>query len=159
MSGSIDKAALIRAFRDHLTARRATLTGAQADARAGTRVDGDHRPENRGERAAVTAQGYLAHGLGARVAELDGMLEALAEVSTEPTARVASGAVVRVVDEAEVEQAYLVLPGGQGDRLEGVVVVSPRSPLVRALQGAAVGDLREVQRPSGGQWVEVVDIG
>lgn len=136
---SMDKALLKERFTGLLRDRRDTLAGVQADARAGTRVDGDHRPENRGERAAVTSQGYLAHGLTARMAELDTMLEALALVRTGPCARIASGALVRLADEADEERLLYILPGGQGDRLGPVVVVSPRAPIVRALSGAGGG--------------------
>ena len=65
--GPLDKAALVAAWRAELEDRAAALRSSQAAAGAGTRVDGTHRPANRGERAAVTAQGYLAHGLGQRL--------------------------------------------------------------------------------------------
>ncbi len=155
---SMDKALLKERFTGLLRDRRDTLAGVQADARAGTRVDGDHRPENRGERAAVTSQGYLAHGLTARMAELDTMLEALALVRTGPCARIASGALVRLADEADEERLLYILPGGQGDRLGPVVVVSPRAPIVRALSGAGVGDARALHRGGTTEWVEVLGI-
>ena len=158
MFDSIDKASLKDRFVAVLRARRDTLAGMQADARAGTRVDGDHRPENRGERAAVTSQGYLAHGLTARMAELDTMLEALELVRTGPCTRIASGALVRLLDESDAERTLYVLPGGQGDRLDGVVVVSPRAPNLRALAGAGVGEAREVLRGGKTEWVEVLGI-
>jgi len=155
---AIDKASLKERFADLLRARRDTLIGAQADARAGTRVDGDHRPENRGERAAVSSQGYLAHGLATRMAELTTMLEALELVRTEPCERVGSGALVEIVDESDEARILYVLPGGQGDRLDGVVVVSPRAPILRTLAGAAVGDAREVTRGGRTEWMEVTRI-
>ena len=65
------KATLIDAWKAHLQEGRAVLLAGQTAARAGTRVDGSHRPENRGERAAVTSQGYLAQGLAQRLEALD----------------------------------------------------------------------------------------
>ena len=60
------KATLVTAWERILQDRLQSLSSSQDAARSGTRVDGEHRPSNRGERAAVTSQGYLAHGLGAR---------------------------------------------------------------------------------------------
>jgi len=155
---STDKPTLIARFRELLVDRRAVLANEQAEARAGTRVDGDHRPENRGERAAVTTQGYLAHGIHARMRELDGMLEALDAVSARPVDRVRAGALVELEDEDGHTQRILVLPGAQGDRLDDIVVISPRAPLARALAGAAEGDVRTARRRNENIDVEVVSV-
>ena len=106
----------------------------------------------------MSAQGYLAHGLTARMAELDVMLEALDHVAAGPCDRVASGALALVCGESEVPQLLCVLPGGQGDRIGEVVVVSPRAPLVQALAGAQAGDLREVRRGGRLEWFEVLGV-
>ena len=66
----MDKRPFFELWRAELQRRRALHAARQAEARAGTRVDGDHRPENRGERAAVTTQGYLAIG---RSWEIEGL--------------------------------------------------------------------------------------
>ena len=159
MSASLpDKPTLIARFRDLLMARRAVLASEQAQARAGTRVDGDHRPENRGERAAVTTQGYLAHGIHERLRELDDMVAALDAVSTAPRAAVRAGALVTLEEVDGDPQHILVLPGAQGDRLGSVVVISPRAPLARALAGAEAGDVRTLRRQGQDVDLEVVEV-
>lgn len=149
----MDKGALIAAFAEHLRAKRLTLERGTAAARSGTRVDGGHRPANRGERAAVTAQGYLAAGLGARAAELDAALLWLARLDPGPRARVQIGALVEAeVD--EVSRHLLVLPGGDGAELHGVQVLAPDAPLARVLSGREPGDEVDFR---GRTW-EIVDV-
>ena len=81
----MQKSELFDAWRAHLDALRDDLLGEQGAARAGARVDGSHRPANRGERAAVTSQGYLAHGLAQRLATLDAAVDLLDRMA--PTRR------------------------------------------------------------------------
>lgn len=122
-------------------------------ARAGARTDGPERAENRGERGAVTAQGFLAAALDARLAELDAALLALGALAGEPQPRVAPGSLVSV--ETPEGRAMLVLvvpgaPGGPLDEAPDVLAVSPLSPLGRALVGARVGD-EVTHRRAGGE--------
>src|SRR5690606_18796738 len=91
----MDKPELIAAFRTHLASTLADLTRESGVARGGTRVDGTHRPENRGERAAVTAQGYLTAGLEQRAAELRAHLDHLDAIDPSPRERVSPGALVQ----------------------------------------------------------------
>lgn len=42
-----------------------------------------------------------------------------------------------------------MLPGAAGERIGGLRLLSPASPMVRALHGRAEGDQAEVQRPAG----------
>ncbi len=158
MATSTDKAALIARFRAILIRRRSVLAAEQAAARAGTRVDGDHRPENRGERAAVTTQGYLAHGIHTRMRDLDDMIDALDRVSDALVDRVRAGALVVLEDEEGIQQRIYVLPGAQGDRLDDLVVISPRAPLARALIGAEAGDCRTVRRRGQDVSLEVISV-
>jgi transcription elongation GreA/GreB family factor len=150
----VDKAARIEAWRAELAERRAALARSQTDAVQGTRVDGAHRPANRGERAAVTSQGYLSAGIGQRIAELDAALSLLDRIDRGPRQRVATGALVRI-DQAGVERQLLVLPGGAGDPHHDVVVLSPEAPLVRALWGAEEGDEASFR----GHDVEILEVG
>ena len=150
---AMEKAHLIEAFRSHLTAQLQALSRSRQSAQSGTRVDGTHRPSNRGERAAVSSQGYLALGLGQRIQQLTSALSILKRIPDEPRDEVASGALVELGD----GRLLLILPGGQGVKLDSergpVTVLSPRSPLVVALAGYAAGDVVEVER--GGEWIEV----
>ena len=149
----MDKSALLAAFRDHLTNQRDALERTRQSARAGTRVDGSHRPANRGERAAVSSQGYLALGLSQRIRAISDALSILERIPAEPRDEVTSGALVVLGDGRRI----LILPGGQGVKLrvEGaeVTVLSPQSPLVKALEDAEPGDVIEVER--GRNWIEI----
>ncbi|MFT5684150.1 MAG: hypothetical protein ACI8RZ_005091, partial [Myxococcota bacterium] len=130
---STEKAALFTAFRDRLTDQLEALTRTRQAAQAGTRVDGTHRPATRGERGAVTSQGYLALGLAKRITDLSNTLALLGRIPPEPRTEVAPGALLTLGDGRRI----LVLPGGQGTKLstpEGpITVLSPTSPLIRAL--------------------------
>ena len=148
------KADLIAAFRALLQSRLDALTAEGRAARAGTRVDGTHRPANRGERAAVTAQGYLAHGLSERAAALQESLELLDEVDPGPRDRVGPGALVTLEDPDGAQDRWLLRPGGQGDRVHGVLVLSPTAPAARTLAGAEAGDSAVLRR--AGAAVELV---
>lgn len=154
----MDKGALFAAWAEHLRGVRAGLVSAQGDATAGARVDGDHRPQNRGERGAVTAQGYLAAGLGARLAALDAALDLLDRIEPSARDRAVTGAVVSLESEAGEALALAILPGGDGSAVEGVVVVSPEAPVAVAVWGRSAGE--ELTLVRGGQaasW-EVVDV-
>jgi len=117
-------------------------------ARTGMRVDEGHRPSNRGERAAVTSQGYLAAGLNSRIDALEADLALVAQVDKSPRTRIVAGALVRVEDGSGTEFRYLLLPGAQGDSLgegeDAVTALSPQSPIGRGLVGLEEGDVAEV---------------
>lgn len=151
-----DKAALLCALQAELEGRLLALSAGGAAAVAGARVDGSHRPENRGERGAVSAQGWLAEGLDRRRAALQGDLALLAEVSLEPKATVGPGALVQIEDESGATEVFFVLPGAAGERLGGLRLLSPASPLVLALRGRAIGEHAEVQRPAGAVQLSVL---
>ena len=162
MRTEMDKSALMDAFRQHLLHRLAELDAEQRAARAGTRVDGSHRPANRGERAAVTSQSYLALGLGQRAEALRDHLALLARIGPEPRDEVTSGALVTLEDEHGDCMHVLLLPGGEGTVLhtpEGpVTILSPRAPLVRDLIGEPVGGDAVVLRGGQEVCVEVIAI-
>ena len=109
------------------------------------RVDEGHRPANRGERAAVTSQGYLAAGMAERLASVEHHLILLGTLDFGPRARVGAGALVHVEKEDGSERSYFLLPGAQGDALaDGVTALSPESPLARAMIGLEEGDSCQV---------------
>lgn len=141
------KTELIGAWRAQLEARREVAESQQAAARSGTRVDGTHRPENRGERGAVTTQGYLAQGYAERIAELDEALRILELVGTEAREVVSVGALVELDD----ERRFLILPGGDATWVQAgevkVRVISSAAPIAVAMLGREEGD--EVTLPTG----------
>ncbi|TNE86681.1 MAG: hypothetical protein EP330_21065 [Deltaproteobacteria bacterium] len=93
----------------------------------------------------MTSQGYLTAGLAARIAEVQAVLDLLDQVSMDEAARVVAGALVTT--EGDEERQWMLLPGGEGDAVGEVTIVSPQSPVGRALLGREEGD--EVQLPSG----------
>lgn len=142
----MNKVELIAQFRGVLEARAVALRKGVGSARNGTRVDGDHRPANRGERGAVTSQGYLAKGMSERLTALESDLRILSELDPGPRDRVVPGALVTMVDDDDVVSRYLILPGGQGDALDDVIVVSANAPVIRGVFGGVEGDEAKVRR-------------
>lgn len=142
----MNKALVISAFREHFQQVRDGLMRGTEDAKQASRVDGDHRPQNRGERGAVSAAAALSAALRQRVADLDDALMWLDRVGDHPRATVVTGALVEI-DDGEQERRVLVLPGGQGavvSTVEGAVTaLSPTAPLVRAVAGLQEGDVGE----------------
>ena len=151
------KSKLFQQFLKKLEAQLDALGRTQGSAVQGTRVDGDHRPSNRGERAAVTSQGYLALGLAQRAAELSEKIERLKQVPPTPRSKLANGALALLIDEDDAHRWILVLPGGQGDILvhQGteLTVVSSEAPMLSNLLGKEAGDDGRIRM--GGRTLEV----
>ncbi len=70
--------------------------------------------------------------------------------------RVWFGARVTIVDQEEVERVVTLVGEDEADASAGRI--SWRSPLARALRGAAIGDVRRVDLPAGARDQEVVAI-
>jgi transcription elongation GreA/GreB family factor len=143
------KTELIEAWRRRLEDRLQSLGSTQSSAREGTRVDGSHRPSNRGERAAVTSQAYLAHGLQQRMENLGEQLRLLDEMGSGPRDRVVVGAWIELETEAGERRQVAVFPGGDATRLvvgdATVQVLSPSSPLLQPLLGLEDGEGAELR--------------
>ena len=106
----------------------------------------DAKPENDKDTRALE-QSYLARGQAVRIEELRaGVAEAggmpLRDFTGKP---VALGALVTVEEDGK-ESVMLLAPAGGGEKLAGgvVQVVTPKSPLGRALLGKEEGDAVEV---------------
>jgi transcription elongation GreA/GreB family factor len=149
------KAELLARLRDDLEtltrAHRATCEGATHE---------QAKPENDKDTRALE-QSYLARGQAARIEELRA---AVAEVSAmpvrvSPESRVALGVLVTLEEEGE-ESTLFLAPAGGGERLaEGQVqVVTPRSPLARALAGRREGDEVEVLLAGRARTLQIVRI-
>jgi transcription elongation GreA/GreB family factor len=154
---------------------RARIAGA-ARAESEAAEEADHvRAEARRKEDAKSAalQARLASGHRRRrrlaVSEMEGLL-ALSEAglrSFDADARVGVGALVdvRIEDEqGEEERTLFVLPVGAGEELSGpggdgfVVVVTPKSPVGRALMGARRGDSFEIVVDGRDREWTVVDV-
>ena len=137
------KAKVILHHQAGLKETRAMLLKNQVAATAGTRVDGDHRPANRGERGAVTAQGYLAHGIGQRIQTIDAALSSIEKIGTGPRDVVTTGALVEIALEDE-QRTFIILPGGGGQTVtidqHTVTIISANSPVARQLNGLQIDE-------------------
>ncbi|MGH9078321.1 MAG: GreA/GreB family elongation factor [Acidimicrobiales bacterium] len=112
--------------------------------------------ENGDYHAAKDAQGKME----GRIRQLQAMLEGatLVDASAVPAGEVTTGIVVglRYGGDDDLER-YLI--GSIEERRDAVSVISPASPLGRALIGHRVGDFVSYDAPSGKLEVEVVEVG
>lgn len=122
-----------------LEAQLATARAAHAAAIAGA-IDDEARPENTKDTRGLE-QSYLARGYAQRVAELEAAVAAIAVMTIAAQSRVAIGAIVitLAVDD-DRERAFLIAGHGGGVELGDITVVTPTSPLGRALLGKCIDD-------------------
>jgi transcription elongation GreA/GreB family factor len=131
--------------RELLTQLEAQLETARAAHAAATEgaISDDARPENDKDTRGLE-QSYLARGIAVRVAELEAAVTAVTSMSVAKSPRVAIGAVV-TIDEDDKERRLYVAPAGGGLVLAGdITVVTPTSPMGRALLGKVVDDEAEL---------------
>ena len=106
-------------------------------------------------------QSYLARGQAQRVEELTAELAAVQKMTLRDYGdddAIAAGALVEATTD-DSRHRYFIAPGGAGEILtDGVQVVTPRSPLGRALCGRLAGEEVEVQMPSGRRTLEVTSV-
>ncbi len=158
MTLPVDKSALVA----ELVARvGAALAAARAAHRAATEgaTHEQARPENSKDTRGLE-QSYVARGQAARVAELEeslAVLQVFAPRHFGEADAVALGALVDV-DEEGAGHRYFIAPHGGGEVLaDGTVqVVTPASPLGRALLGRRVGDVAELRLRGPARDLEVV---
>jgi len=151
----MDRAAVHAALLRHLRAELDTLLAAARMAAAEATAE-ESRAENKYDTRSTEAS-YLARGQAERVASLQAVVAWLA-AGPPPSERIGLGSLVHLDDERGPRH-YLVAAGGGGTRLtvDSVVwaVVTPRSPLGRAVIGKEAGD--EVLLP-GDHEAEVVEV-
>jgi transcription elongation GreA/GreB family factor len=75
-----------------------------------------------------------------------------------PGAPIALGALVTVDDDGEPRRLFIAPHGGGSVLAGGVQVVTPGSPLGRALLGKRIDDDAELRLPGGLRTVVVVDV-
>ncbi len=110
--------------------------------------------ENADYHAAKNEQGLME----ARIRKLEAMLFKAQVVDGANTAEVNTGAVVSLRYEGD-DGVERFLVGSIEEEQDGVSVVSPDSPLGKALLGHAAGDTVEYEAPGGMLKVEIVSIG
>ena len=109
---------------------------------AEARSHGDLR-ENADYDAAKNDQGLME----ARIRKLQFLIDTAEVREVADTGKVEIGSVVTVVDSDGDEMDYFVAP--QENKMAGLFLASPTSPLGAALLGAAVGDEVSYQAPAG----------
>ena len=144
----MDKATLKAELVTSLTTALEAARSAHAAALEGA-THAEAKPENDKDTRGLE-QSYLARGQAQRVVELEAGLAATVALALRqlgPHDLVAMSALV-TVDEDRHKLRLFVAPAGGGSVLAHVVqVVTPASPLGRALIGKAVGDEVELKLP------------
>ena len=136
------KEALRAALVERLEADLATARAAHEAAIEGATHE-EARPENDKDTRGLE-QSYLARGLAQRVAELEAAVAGVPAMTLAKPARVSLGAVVTVEEDDEEARFFIAAHGG-GVVLPGdVTVITPTSPIGRALLGREVDDECEV---------------
>jgi transcription elongation GreA/GreB family factor len=143
-----DKAELKAELVAQLTAALDSAERAHAAA-----IEGATHTEARAENPKDTRgleQSYLARGQAQRVAELQAGLAAVAALAVRrfaPADPVALGALVTVDEDGAAQRLFLAPHGGGSVLAGGVQVVTPSSPLGRAVLGKRVDDDVELRLP------------
>lgn len=161
-----DKRAIVRLVITELEAEIATLTRLALDA-AEAATHEENKPENDKDMRSTEAS-YLAAGQAERVRDLEraiGVLSTMATRAFDATSEIALSAIVEASVAGRSQWLFLVGEGG-GRRVRSSVngraidvqLVTPASPLGRALVGASVGDEVEIDSPQGRRIVEVVSV-
>ena len=109
---------------------------------AEARSHGDLR-ENADYDAAKNDQGLME----ARIRKLESILRTAEVRAVENTGKVEVGSIVTVEDSDGDEMEYFVAP--QENKVAGILLASPTSPLGSALLGAEIGDSVEYAAPAG----------
>ncbi len=131
----------------------AALDGAQRAHAAA--LEGATHTEARAENDKDTRgleQSYLARGQAQRVVELEtglAAVTALALRAFRAADPIALGALVTIDDDGEIKRLFLAPHGGGSVVAGSIQVVTPSSPLGRALVGKHVDDELELRLPGG----------
>lgn len=144
------KRALVASLLAKLEAELDNMRRAAKDAREAATHE-EAKPENDKDTRALEAS-YLAGAQAARVRELEGAIKAISsmEILDFREGRVIqASAIVVLEDDDEVKTTFFVTPFGGGTVLSAgdlsAQVVTPQSPLGKALLGRTQGDVIEVR--------------
>jgi transcription elongation GreA/GreB family factor len=157
MARRLSKADLKRELLAQLEAQLAAARAAHAAATEGA-ISDEARPENDKDTRGLE-QSYLARGHAARVAELEHGVATVAAMTTATLDRVAHGAHVEVDEDDRTRELYIA-PAGGGLVLAGkVTVVTPTSPIGRALLGKQAGDDAELAAGGSTRTLTIARVG
>lgn len=149
----VDKQQVLLALRHELEAQLAQAHAAQRDTQSGATHE-EAKPENDKDTRAIEAS-YLARGQARRVIDLEEAVvkvNALVPRAFDGELPVALGAIVQLEHDAG-SLWYLLAPAGGGLTLTAgslvLTVVTPQSPVGRALLGRRVGEDVDIRTPQG----------
>jgi len=158
----IDKRALLDELRARLEEERATTTRIALEAAAAVTHE-DNKPENDKDMRSTEAS-YIARGQAERAREVEralGLLSTLYGREFGPDDKIAATALVEL-QQGKSKLVCFVLPVAGGQRIRigdvDVQVVTPTSPLGKALMGLSEGDEAEVSTPQGTKIYEIVSV-
>jgi len=170
---SLDKKHLLAQLIERLQHSDRVAHRAEADAREAATSLATESEKREDGRAAIEF-GSLATGQAARARRLAEELQALTAFAEAPfprfgrTSPVALGAIVDVAtedDDGPAERTFFVLPAGAGSELTGpdgdgfLSVITPASPVGRALMGRRAGETAEVTLAGEVREWTVLDVG
>lgn len=157
------KRALVDILVSKLEEELETMRRAAKDARAAATHE-EAKPENDKDTRALEAS-YLAGAQAARVRELEGAIKAISRIPLldfEGGKSIQASAVVTVEDDSEIQTMFFVAPFGGGTTLAtgslSAQVVTPQSPLGRALLGRTQGDTIELRGKGPMREMTIVDV-
>lgn len=150
------KADLKQELLAQLEAQLATARASHAAATEGAIAD-DARPENDKDTRGLE-QSYLARGHAQRVADLEAAVAAIAAMSTAAATRVSIGALVSIEEDDRVRQLFVAGHGGGLVLSTDITVVTPTSPMGKALLGKQVDDECELVAGGAQRTLVITDV-
>ena len=156
MPPSRSKAELKRELLEQLDHQLASARAAHAAATEGA-ISDESRPENDKDTRGLE-QSYLARGHAQRVADLETAVTVVAAMQVTTLHKVGVGALV-IVEEEDRERAVFVAAHGGGLVIGGdVTVVTPTSPMGRALHGKLADDECELVAGGAQRALTIVEV-
>ncbi len=157
------KRTLLAGLLAHVESEIATMRKAAYDA-AQAATHEEAKPENDKDTRALEAS-YLAAGQAERVRELETAVKVLTQLELKDigkTTPICASAVITLEDDDGTRSMFFMSPHGGGVRLEleaaSVQVVTPQSPLGKALLGRLHGDVIELRGKSGLREMSIVEV-